>query len=79
MPSISPAQVRAARAMLDWSMMDLAGKARISISTVKRFEDGKGAPASVHMMQDAFETEGIRFWEDKDGSEVGVLLSRAQR
>lgn len=77
MPFISPAQVRAARAMLDWTIVDLAEKARISISTVKRFEDGQGAPASVGMMQDALETEGIRFVEDKGG--VGILLSRVQR
>lgn len=74
MPFISPAQIRAARAMLDWSMATLADKARVSISTVKRFEDGQGAPASVGMMQDALEVEGIRFVEDRSG--VGVLLTR---
>ena len=77
MPFISPAQIRAACAILDWSMATLADKARVSVSTVKRFEDGQGAPASVGMMQDALEIEGIRFVED--GSGVGVLLSQVQQ
>lgn len=77
MPFILPAQVRAARAMLDWTIVDLAEKARVSVSTVKRFEDGQGAPASIGLMQDALETEGIQFLEDRGG--VGILLSKVQR
>ncbi len=73
MPLISPAQMRAARAMLDWSMVDLAEKARVSISTVKRFEDGQGAPASIAMMWDALRTEGIQFLDD-DGNGCGLRM-----
>ena len=75
MPSTSPAQIRAARAMLGLSMPNLADKARVSVSSIKRFEDGQGALASVGMMQDALETEGIRFLDD-DGYGVGVRLRR---
>ncbi|RYC28771.1 XRE family transcriptional regulator [Lichenibacterium minor] len=74
MPVISAAQVRAARGLLDWSMVDLAKAARVSVSTVKRFEDGRLAPVSdetVASMQDAFETEGVRFLSD-DGSGPGL-------
>ena len=70
----SSAQVRAARAILDWSMVDLAKAARVSVSTVKRFEDGRLAPVSdetVALMQDAFETEGVRFLPD-DGTGPGL-------
>ena len=74
MSVISAAQVRAARGLLDWSMVDLAKAARVSVSTVKRFEDGQLAPVSdetVALMQDAFETEGVRFLSD-DGSGPGL-------
>lgn len=71
MPYLSPAQVRAARAMLQWSMLKLADKARVSVSTVKRFEDGQGAPASVGLLRDALETEGVRFLDD-DGDGPGL-------
>lgn len=74
----SPAQIRGARAMLDWSMMDLARAAGLSISTVKRFEGSDGRYVSdeaIAMMQDAAETEGVRFLSD-DGSGSGVRLRR---
>ena len=72
----SPAQVRGARAMLGWSMMDLGRAARVSVSTVKRFEDGHLSPVSdriVALMQDALETEGVRFLPD-DGHGLGMRL-----
>ena len=75
---LTPAQIRAARAMLDWSMADLAEAARLSISTVKRFETGGAQPVSdeaVGMMRDAAETEGVRFLDD-DGDGPGVRLRR---
>ena len=76
MTAIVPAQMRAARAMLDWSMMDLAEAACLSVSTVKRFEGGDRQPVSdnaVAMMQDAAETEGVYFLAD-DGNGPGVRL-----
>ena len=75
---ISPAQVRAARAMLDWSMMDLAKAAGVSISTVKRFDDETAAlvtAETVSLMQDALETQGVRFLAD-DGNGAGVRCRR---
>ncbi len=78
MPSISSAQIRAARALLDWSMTDLASAAQVSISTVKRFERGSDQPVSddvVDMMRDAAETEGIRFLPD-DGTGLGIRFQR---
>lgn len=78
MPSIVPVQIRAARAMLDWSMMDLARAAQVSVSTVKRFEDGRLAPVSdgtVALMQNAIEAQGVHFLVD-DGSGPGVRFQR---
>ena len=76
MSGISSAQSRAARGMLDWSMLDLAKAANISISTVKRFEDEHGMAVSEAikaMIRDAFEAEGIRFLPD-DGTGPGLRL-----
>lgn len=76
MPSITPAQMRAARALLDWSMMDLAAAAGVSVSTVKRFEGGSEQPVSddtVALMRGAAEAEGVSFLRD-DGAGAGVRL-----
>ena len=71
-----PAQIRAARAMLGWSMTDLAKAARVSVSTVKRVEDAGPQPVSegtVGMIRDALETEGVRFLPD-DGNGPGLRV-----
>lgn len=76
MPAILPAQIRAARAMLDWSMTDLAKAARVSVSTVKRVEDGGPqlvSAGTVSLIRDALETEGVRFLND-DGNGPGIRL-----
>lgn len=58
-------QIRAARGLLDWTQRELADRAGISLSTVKRMEAGAG-PAQGHgrniwALQVTFETAGIRF------------------
>lgn len=71
---ITSAQLRAARALLDWSMIDLAKVARVSVSTIKRLEDERLRPAtarSTASVQGAFETAGVRFLAD-DGDGPGV-------
>ena len=73
---ITPAQMRGARGMLDWSMLDLAKAAGVSVSTVKRIE--MAAPQSISdgtfaTIQAAFEAAGVRFLVDlKEG--VGLRL-----
>lgn len=67
MNTISAAQVRAARGILDWSMTDLSKAAGVSISTVKRFEDGKSdvmTDRTIAMIQDALESKGVCFLFD---------------
>ena len=74
--ALTLAQVRAGRAMLDWSMSDLARAARLSVSTVKRFEDGGTQAVSESArgsIRDALETEGVRFLPD-DGEGPGVRM-----
>jgi transcriptional regulator with XRE-family HTH domain len=73
---INTAQVRAARALLDWNQADLAAAAKISLPTVKRYEAGTRTPippilVAIHRaLQDA----GIDFIAAKGGRGVGVRL-----
>ncbi len=72
----SPAQVRAARAMLDWSKVDLAKAASVSVSTVLSFEGRdpeRVSEGSAGAIRVALETAGVRFIED-DGEAAGVML-----
>ena len=62
--------------MLGWSMMALAGAARVSVSTVKRVQDEGSRPvsdATLAAIRDTLETEGVRFLAD-DGHGPGVRL-----
>lgn len=60
---LSPAQVRAARALLAWSQQDLAKAAQVATSTVADFERNarSSAGASVTAFRAAFEAKGITF------------------
>lgn len=81
MSAITPAQVRGACGMLDWSIIDLARAAGVSVSTVKRIGDARtvASPAKLAMVQDALESAGIQFLGDEEGGR-GVRLKprRAQ-
>lgn len=69
---MSPAQCRAARAMLRWKQQALSARARISVSTIKDFEmeHRKPTEASLVAMKAAFLSAGIRFIGDE-----GVCLT----
>lgn len=60
---ISPAQCRAARALLSWSQQDLAKAAQVSTSTIADFERSArdSAEASLGAFRAAFEAQGVRF------------------
>ena len=62
--------------MLDWSMLNLAEAARVSVSTVRRVESGSrwsGLGAAIDAFRDALEAEGIRFLAD-EGTGLGIRL-----
>ena len=76
---LTPSQIRGARGMLDWSMVDLAQAARVSVSTVKRAECSMPQLVSdeAHLMvRDALEAAGLRFLSHPEG--VGVIFESAQ-
>jgi lambda repressor-like predicted transcriptional regulator len=75
---LSPAQIRAARAMLGWSMLDLAQAARVSVSTIKRMELFQQQPVSNNAydtVRSTLEQVGIRFLSDDTHGE-GVWKDR---
>ena len=64
--------------MLDWSMIDLANAARVSISTVKRVEEVQPQPVSDSTrdaIRGALEKAGVRFLPD-EGEGEGLRLTR---
>ena len=73
---ITPAQIRSARGMLNWSMLDFASAAGISISTVKRLEAGQDhivSDATAMIVRSTFERAGVNFIGD-GRTEIGVVL-----
>jgi ribosome-binding protein aMBF1 (putative translation factor) len=75
--SITPAQFRAARALLDWSRSKLADKAGHSLATVQRVEKG-GAFVSGDVrakLKATLEAAGVEF---TNGDAPGVRLKRTR-
>lgn len=80
---ITGAQVRAAKALLNWSGTVLADRAEVAISTIRRVEacDGVLQTASIKVLQaikSALEEEGVEFVGSPD-DRPGVRLSHPQK
>ena len=71
---ITPAQCRAARALLDWSQQQLAEASNVGNATIRNFEGGKSNPqaATLEVLQRAFERNGVIFVSDGDTSSIGI-------
>jgi DNA-binding transcriptional regulator YiaG len=79
---ISPAQCRAARALLDWSQTTLAETARVGVATVRLFESGKTSPhnATLDVIIRTFELAGIEFISgDAPGVKLHATLTRKKK
>jgi transcriptional regulator with XRE-family HTH domain len=81
-PKVSIRQVKAARALLDWSQQELAAAANISIPTVKRLEaqDGLlgGRSETGEKIRFALEHAGVEFINENGGG-PGVRLRKRPR
>jgi transcriptional regulator with XRE-family HTH domain len=75
---VSIRQIKAARALLDWSQEQLAASAEVSIPTIKRLEanDGPlgGRGLTVEKILTSLEAAGVEF---TNGDQPGVRLTRA--
>lgn len=71
---ITAAQIRAARALLDWTQDELAAAAAISLNSVKNTERKISDPRgnTLRAIQSAFERHGVVFLEDGDTRDGGL-------
>jgi len=77
--TISPAICRAARALVGMSQPDLAKAARVGLSTISNFEQGRSVPIAKNMEDiiAALEDAGVEFVPE-NGSGPGVRLRKRQ-
>jgi transcriptional regulator with XRE-family HTH domain len=82
---ISSAQIRAARALLRWSALDLAEKSKVGVATIRRIELTDGIPSSNARTLDSLlktlEIAGIEFIgtpEDAPGVRLRLNLTTDQ-
>jgi transcriptional regulator with XRE-family HTH domain len=63
---ISPAQCRAARALLNWTQETLAVKTGVTLKIIRAFENERTKPLGVTLaaIKQALEKGGIEFFED---------------
>jgi transcriptional regulator with XRE-family HTH domain len=73
--TITPQESRAARALLGWTLADLALKANVGVSTVADFETGKRTPMQNNLaaILETFTKAGIVF---ETGKFIGVKIKR---
>ncbi len=70
--TLTASQLKAARALVNWSQKELARRANVGTSTVADFERGKRVPIlnNLEAMRAALEEAGVRFQQD------GVVLNK---
>src|SRR5215471_2247196 len=72
---VTKAQLRAARALLEWTQSVLSERSGISLPTIKRLEPGDGVLSANHQtvlaLERALEAAGVEF---TDGDRPGVRL-----
>ena len=76
---IGPAQIRAARALLDVNQTTLSEWASISAATLKRIEGSpeiRGAADTLWKIQKALEAAGVEFIPEEAGRGPGVRLKQ---
>jgi transcriptional regulator with XRE-family HTH domain len=78
---ITPAQCRAARALLDWSQQELANRAGVGIVTVRQIEAGSTEPrrATLVVVRQACEAAGVEFIDENGGGPGVRLRGRPKR
>lgn len=69
--------MRAARALVNWSVRDLSERSGVHRNTITNFETGKsgGDPDTLTKLQRALEAAGVEFIPE-NGSGAGVRLRK---
>ena len=77
---ISGAQMRAARALLRWSALDLASASKVGVATIRRVEVVDGeipvTAANEAALRRALEAAGVEFI-DENGGGAGVRMKKS--
>ena len=75
-------EIRAGRALLGWSQLDLAEAASVGVATVRRLEAAemqiRGSVDTVWKIQKALEAAGVEFIPEEAGKGPGVRLRQAR-
>jgi transcriptional regulator with XRE-family HTH domain len=74
---IAPLQIRAARALLNWTQADLAKHAKMSVTGLNNLERGASDPkaSTLRAIQGALEVAGVEFIAENGGG-AGVRLRK---
>jgi len=74
---VKPAQVRMARAALNWSLADLASASGVHRNTISNFETGKyaGSDDALAAIRAALEAAGVELIAENGGG-AGVRLRK---
>ena len=74
---MTSAQVRMARAALNWTVRDLAAATGLHRNTITNIEVGRyvGDPATLALIKDVLTREGVQFI-DENGGGAGVRLRK---
>ena len=77
--AVTSAQVRMARAALDWTVRDLAEASRLHRNTITNIETGKyaGDTATLAAIEQVLKRAGVEFI-DENGGGPGVRLRKRQ-
>lgn len=75
---ITASQMRAGRALIEWSQQELADRSGVSLPTIKRMEKvgpGRSAGDTIASVQSALEAAGVQFIPENGGG-AGVRLAK---
>jgi len=77
---IDAGQIRAARALLEWSQQDLVRETGLSMTTIRRMEandvgPGRSSADNVATVQSKLEAAGVQFIPENGGG-AGVRLAK---
>ncbi len=79
---LSSAQLRAARALLRWSALDLAKASKVGVATIRRVETIEGkvpvTAANEAALRATLESAGVEFI-DENGGGPGVRLRKPHK